>query len=455
MSNTYPVDLQVIGVNHDTAPIEVREQFALSGEHLVRAYKVLGERCSSGECVILSTCNRFELYLLRQPGHPQEHERPEALLDLVSGDETYAARMQEYTYLYKGHAAVKHLFRVTSGIDSLVPGEVQILGQVQRAWQAAHTEGAVGPVLSQLVHRAVALGKRVHSETDVSRRPASVSYAAVVLARQVLGAQLKARRVLVIGSGEVGEGVARCLHDNGLHATVVAHRQLDRARNVARRYEAEVASWDDLPSQLASADVVISSTSAPHTVLHREHIQEAISHRPDRTLYLIDLAVPRDIDPSVADLPGVHLHNIDDLQAVVRTTLEERRSALPQIERMVQAEVGEFTRWLTARTAFPTIKTLREQAHSVAERELQWALAKMPDLSPRERQVVEAMAARITGKLLHGPIQWLKTQAESTIEPDYGMSSLDAKQIADLFFSGAGIMSLVEDEHTGQEDPET
>src|SRR5688500_491173 len=207
MRSTYPVDIQVIGVNHDTAPIEVREQLALSGERLSRTYVVLRERYSSGECVILSTCNRFELYLLRQPGHPQEEERPEALLDLLSGDQTYAVHMQEYTYRYRGHAAVKHLFRVTSGIDSLVPGEVQILGQVQRAWQTAHTEGAVGPILSQLVHRAVALGKRVHSETDVSRRPASVSYAAVVLARQVLGTQLQAegslqgRRVLLVGSG--------------------------------------------------------------------------------------------------------------------------------------------------------------------------------------------------------------------------------------------------------------
>ena len=404
--------------------------------------------------MIVSTCNRFELYVLLQEEQRQGHQLlGQAILDLFAED---GARLEDYAYSHHSQAAIRHLFRVASGIDSLVPGEVQILGQVQRAWQAAHKAGAVGPVLSQLFHKAVALGKRVHSETDISRRPASVSYAAVVLAKRILGAQLGARRVLVIGTGEVGAGVARCLQEHGLQATLIAHRQLERAHSVARQYEAEVAGWDELPDHLASADVVISSTAAPHTVLQREHIQEAISNRPDRPLYLIDLAVPRDIDPLAAKLPGVHLHNIDDLQAVVQTTLEERRSALPQIERMVRAEVSEFTHWLNARTTFPTIKTLREQADAVVERELQWAFAKMSDLSPRERQVVEAMAARITGKLLHGPIQWLKSQGltQNTIEPDYGISSMDARQIADLFYSGIGTLDRLEGERTGQEDSE-
>jgi glutamyl-tRNA reductase len=241
----------------------------------------------------------------------------------------------------------------------------------------------------------------------------------------------------VVGTGEVGEGVARCLYDYGLHATVVVHRQIERAQDVARRYTADIATWDELPRQLEAADVVISSTSAPHTILQREHVQEAISRRPERPLYLIDLAVPRDIDPSAADLPGVYLHNIDDLQAVVRTTLEERRSALPQVERMVQAEVREVVRWLNARSTFPAIKTLREQADEVREREVRWALAKMPDLSEREREIVQAMAARIMGKLLHGPIQWIKAQAESDLEPDYGMSTLDPRQFTDLFLAGS------------------
>jgi glutamyl-tRNA reductase len=432
MRSTHPQTLKVFGVSHDTAPVEVREQLSLTGEQIAAAHQALRQQARVLEAVVLSTCNRFETYLLLDEAQPPEGSATD-FLGLFAAEGTALA---PYAYSHVGSAAAGHLFKVAAGIDSLVPGEVQILGQVQRAWQAAHRAGAAGPVLSQLFHKAVALGKRVHSETSISRRPASVSYAAVVLARQVLGEELADRRVLVVGTGEVGEGVARCLYDYGLHATVVVHRQIERAQDVARRYTADIATWDELPRQLEAADVVISSTSAPHTILQREHVQEAISRRPERPLYLIDLAVPRDIDPSAADLPGVYLHNIDDLQAVVRTTLEERRSALPQVERMVQAEVREVTRWLNARSTFPAIKTLREQADEVREREVRWALAKMPDLSEREREIVQAMAARIMGKLLHGPIQWIKAQAESDLEPDYGMSTLDPRQFADLFLSG-------------------
>lgn len=418
--------LSVIGVSHETAPIEVREQLSLAGEKLSAA---LGEaRVQVEECVILSTCNRFELYMLLP-----SHVRPDLLLPGIGA--LGAEQVEPYTYCHQGLAAARHLFRVAAGLDSLVLGEVQILGQVQRAWQAAHTSDAVGPVLSQLFHRAIALGKRVHSETTISRRPASISYAAVVLARHIFGQDMGARHVLVIGTGEVGEGVARCLHEHGLHATVVAHRHIDRARNMARRYQAEVATWDQLTAKLASADVVISSTAAPHTVLHRQHIEEAMQGRPERAMYLIDLAVPRDIDPAAATLPSVHLSNIDDLQAVVNSTMAERQTALPLVEAMVSGEIGEFDRWLRARSSSPGIRQLQEQADEALRRELQWAFAKLPELSPRERQIVEAMAARIKGKLLHQPIQWLKAQALENADLPYSMEDLDVRQMNDLFFA--------------------
>jgi glutamyl-tRNA reductase len=416
------------GINHDTAPVAVREQFALSGNDLDRALRIA--QSLAVEAIILSTCNRLEIYALL-PG-----ERPDRLLQSVFGDAYPQWRAHSYTH--KGDVAASHLFRVVSGIDSLVLGEVQILGQVQRAWQAAHKAGAAGPVLSQLFHRAVALGKRVHSETPISRLPASVSYAAVVLARQILGPQLEGRHVLVIGTGEVGEGVARCLYDNGMHATVVAHRQLERAQDMARRYHADTSSWDELPRALGSSDIVISSTAAPHYILQHQHIADAMFHRGGRPLYLIDLAVPRDIDPSVMELPGVHLHNVDDLQAVVRTTMEERQSALPEIGAMIDIETARFSDWLKSRSTAPTIKEMHEQAGELTRRELDWALAKMPDLTDRERQVVEAMASRLAGKLLHGPIQWLKAQAEAAHlaheEPDYGMNRLTPSEIAELFY---------------------
>lgn len=337
--------------------------------------------------------------------------------------------------MHNGSAAAKHLFTVASGVDSLVLGEVQILGQVQRAWQAAHQAGVVGPTLSQLFHKAVALGKRVHSETPISRRPASVSYAAVMLAKQIFGRVLHSRRVLVIGTGEVGEGVARCLHEHGVHATVVAHRQLERAHAVARRYEAEVALWEDLPEKLADADIVISSTSAPHTILQHQQIQAAMRLRDNRPLYLVDLAVPRDIDPAASDLPGVHLHNIDDLHDIVRSTLHERAMVLPTIQAMIEVETARYAEWLRARSAAPLVQELRARADSVTQSELQWAMPKLGNLTTRERQVVEAMAARIAGKLLHGPIQWLKDQALMGVEPEYTIEALGSEELADLFYS--------------------
>lgn len=426
--------LSVTGVNHDTEPIQVREQFALLGQQAEVA--LARSRSCAAECVILSTCNRFEVYTLQRD---HQSPNPRALLTGIFG--AISPHIDSYLYSYRDAAASEHIFRVASGLESQILGEVQILGQVQRSWQAAHKAGAVGPVLSQLFHRAVALGKRVHTETPISRQPASISYAAVVLAKQILGTSeagtLAARQVLVIGTGEVGEGVARCLHDHGLSATVVAHRRLERAHNVARRYHAEVARWEDLPEKLAAADIVISSTSAPHTILQHQHIADAMRNRGGRPLYLIDLAVPRDIDPAASDIPGVRLHNIDNLQEVVTTTLQERSAALPAVQAMIDMETARFAEWLLARSTAPTIRELQAQADEVTRAELQWALSKLPALTSREQQVVEAMASRITGKLLHGPIQWLKARALDSVEPEYTLDALDPKEVADLFYSDA------------------
>ena len=414
--------ITVIGISHDTAPVEIREQVHLQDEQLPAVLKRLANDVA--ECVVLSTCNRLEVYALCEPWHVRS-----ALLPGVFGD--LAGRIMPHLYSRTGTEAVKHLFRVAAGLDSLVPGEVQILGQVQRAWQAAHSMGTTGPVLSQLFHKAVAFGKRVHSETDISRRPASVSYAAVTLARQIFGNELAGRRVLVIGTGEVGEGVARCLYEHGLHTTVVAHRQVERAHTVARRYHAGVITWDQLPQHLALADIVISSTAAPHIIIQRRQVAEAMRARPHRPLYLIDLAVPRDIDPASAEVEGVYLHDIDDLQAVVRTTLEERRQALPEIEIMVEQEAARFDDWLRARSVAPTIEALRAQADDVVKRETEWALSRLSHLSERVRQVVQALAARVAGKLLHGPIQWLKGRALDSAQPSYDLTT---EQFVRLFY---------------------
>jgi glutamyl-tRNA reductase len=409
----FNMPLFLTGINHQTAPVEVRERFSLEGEQLEAALLRLQDHVA--EAVVLSTCNRLEVYtftLVAEPG----------LRTIIFSSlfPELAREIEVCSYTHSGAEAARHLFNVASSLVSLVLGEVQVLGQTHRAWQAAHRVGMAGPVLSHLFHRAVTLGKRVHSETAVSRQPASVSYAAVALAREIFGTALGDRKVLVIGTGEVGEGVARCLHDHGVRATVVAHRQVERAESLARRYQATVATWDELPACLEATDIVITSTAAPHTILQKQQVAEAIRERGGRPLYLIDLAVPRDVDPAVGSLPGVRLHNIDDLQAVVRTTLEERRAVLPAIEAMVAAETSSFEDWVRARPAVPAIKHLRSRALELARQEAEWALAKMPGLSPDERRIVRAMADRLAGKLMHEPISSLKARALEDTDSDYG-----------------------------------
>jgi glutamyl-tRNA reductase len=416
----------LVGINHSTAPVALREQLALSGDRLAEALAALRTRVP--ECAIISTCNRLEIYCLLPPG-----EDPSTLVPLVYGE---GEHLLPHTYAYSGREAARHLFRVASGLDSLVLGEVQILGQVQRAWQEAHKAGAAGPVISGLFHRAVALGKRVHSETTLSRQPASVSYAAVALARQIFGPSLSERRVLVVGTGEVGEGVARCLSEHGVQPTVVVHRRLEQASEVARRYHADVAPWDELPERLGSADIVISSTAAPHIVLTRTMIEDAIEARVGKPLYLIDLALPRDIDPLAAEVPGVHLSNIDDLHEVVKATMREREGALPQIRVMIDLETARFSEWLQVREAAPAIEALRREAESVTRSELRWAARKLPNLTPQELRVIETMAARMAGKLLHRPTLWLKAQAAGEGEPLYGLESLSTREMTALFYSG-------------------
>lgn len=438
------VSLCVIGIRHANIPLDLREACAFSAQQF---YDMLeATAVPFDECVVLSTCNRLEVYGMRESTAPPELVAERILATF--GDA--AARLEPYLYMHEEERAVGHLLRVACGLDSAILGEVEILGQVHRAWQMAHDAGVVGPVLSQLFHKAVAIGKRARTETSISRHPASISYAAVVLGRQIFGPQLAERKALVIGSGQVGEGVARCLYEHGVRATIVAHRHGDRARDVARRYHADIVQWDELPRCLARSDLVISSTAAPHYILHQRHVEEAMRGREGQPLYLLDLAVPRDIAPDATAVPGVHLHNLDDLHAVVQSSVEERRSSVPEVEVMVDGEVARFAAWLRARNAAPLIGEAQAQAQAIKHRELEWALAKLPDLDERERRVVEALASRLVGKMLHGPIQWLKAQAESGVasEPDYSSKALadrlNAPAMAKLFYRDVGESEAVD-----------
>jgi glutamyl-tRNA reductase len=395
------MDLIVTGLSHQTASLEEREAATLRGEKLPDALARLARL--AGEGAILSTCNRTEIYAYSDgdPAAVAATLRAALLGPAGSGDQWYTR---------SGADAAAHLFRVAAGLDSLVPGEVQPLGQTTAPWPPAQPAGVAGPVCSALFQRALAAGKRVRSTTAISALPASISYAAVSLVRRILG-RLEGRRVLVVGAGVMGEAVARCLMENGAGALLVANRHAARALALAAAHGGSAVAWDDLPVALAAADVVISATDAPGFVLPMDLVRKASHARPETPLHLIDLAVPRDIDPECAGLPGVFLHNIDDLRDVVDAGLAARRAALPAATAIVEEEAAAFRAWLESRRAAPTIEALRRRADAIRQNETEWALSHLNDLSARDRQIVEALAARLVGKLLHEPTVRLRELA--------------------------------------------
>lgn len=407
MNNTpggEPTRICVIGLNHHTAPLEVRERAALSPAGVREALGRLGT--VTREAVLLSTCNRTELYLVTQgsmdPATGFRAAFPAMAFD--TGDQLFT---------YEGEDAVRHLFRVACGVDSLIFGEAEIIGQVRRALELARDSGTVGALASRLFEAALAVGKRVRHETGIGKFPSSASSAAVALAQQVLGRDLSDHTVLVIGAGEVGQGVARALIERGAGKLMVANHRAERALELAGRYSGIAVSWPIPVATLALADIIISSTSAPEPVLWAGDVGEAMTLRNGAPLHLIDLAVPRDIDPEAARLRGVHLHNIDDIEDVVSSSIEKRRQTQPLGEEIIAEETARFGRWRRERASVPAIRELRAQTESIRSAEMRWALGKLSGLSERQRSVVEMMTSRLVNKLLHVPTTRLRKAAAS------------------------------------------
>ena len=385
--------LTLAGVSHHKAPIELRERVALDLE----ACRTLAQRLD-GEAVVLSTCNRTELYLV-QDEHAEELA-VETLAELAGdrGDDLAAA-----LYRLRDEAAALHLFRVAAGLDSLVPGEGEILGQVRIAFEA----GSVGPFLDKLFRQALHAGRRVRLETAISESPASVPSAAAALAQQVFD-DLSGRRVLVLGAGKMSEATARNLGSRGADVAVVANRTLAHGEELARRLGAQALELDAIGSELGHADVVVSATSAADHVLSREVVAGALRARKGRPLLLLDLAVPRDLDPAINELDGCFLYDVDDLEAVVAETLSGRRTEAAQAERMVAEEADRFREWQASLDVVPTIASLRALAEEIRDSELARAGGR---LSESERKHVESITAQILAKLLHLPTIRMKEAA--------------------------------------------
>ncbi|MGZ4398545.1 MAG: glutamyl-tRNA reductase [Gaiellaceae bacterium] len=393
--------LALVGISHHSAPIDLRERVALDPAGAAR----LAERLARGarEVVCLSTCNRTELYLADEEVIEAEADAIEALAELAGAPHRELAPS---LYRRRDQEAALHLFRVAAGLDSLVPGEGEILGQVRQAYEAGAARGFLDKVFREALH----VGKRVRSETAIGESPASVPSAAAALAQQVFG-ELEGRSALVVGAGKMGTLAARSLVARGARVIYVASRGGERAQELAAQLGGRTIAIGELGDSLAEVDIVVSSTSADRFVIGKAEVTAALRRRSGRPLFLIDLAVPRDVEPAVNALEGCYLYNVDDLQAVVSETMSGRHEEAVRAEQLVREEAERFRDWQASLEVVPAIASLRAWAEDVRLSELQRAESKLGRLSAEERKTVESLTAQIVNKLLHRPTVRLKQAA--------------------------------------------
>lgn len=396
-----------VGVNHRTAPVEIRERLSFSEHSLKDSLSRLNSYPAIEGCVIISTCNRTEIYAATRELNDGLH----AIWDFLSEKSGVdISEIKNYTYAHTLYNTIRHLFRVTSGLDSMLLGETQILGQVRTAYQQACDYGATNRVINTLFQQAISVGKRVRTETGIDRNPVSISYAAVELAKQILGS-LNGRTVLVIGAGKMSELTARHLVANGVTGVIVSNRSFDRAVDLARQFNGRAVKFDKMYDYLAEADIVISCTASSHYVVRLNEVKEIINERKGRKIMMIDIAVPRDIDPEIGKLPGVTLLDIDDIQNVVDSSLAERKKAAVAAEGIIEEELEEFMQWLGTQFVVPTISSLKQRGEEIKQKELRRAYNRLGELSDHDRKVIGSMANSIINQLLHVPFTQLKAYA--------------------------------------------
>ena len=403
------MNLLVVGLNHKKAPIDVREQLAFSPSRVTEALEVLHNKYPSCEAVILSTCNRVELYVCSPDGSLDE----EAVLGFLS--EFHGIEMEkfrEYMYCYDSADLVKHLFHVSSSLDSMVVGESQILSQVKEAYIVATSREVVGKTMHRLFQQAIAVGKDIRSNSGISQGRVSISSVAVEFAEKIFQ-DFSDKTVFIIGAGEMAELVLKSLVDQGTRTVMVSNRNYDRAAGLAGEYGGSAVRFDDLTKELSKADIVISSTAAPHYVLHPDHVRAAMTLRKGNPMFFVDIAVPRDINPEVGRLDNVYLYNIDDLQSVVERNVDDREREMEKCTAMVEEEVDSFIAWLEEMKIGPAIANLREHFHTVGKEELNRLRTKLGDVDDDQwREVVYTME-RTLNKLLHEPAKVGKQEAKN------------------------------------------
>ena len=397
-------ELLALGASHKTAPLALRERIALTEGAAEKLVRELTEHDAIGEAVALSTCNRTELYLLVRD--PVEAESA-VLAPLARRAGIRPTELLDGIYSLRNCDAARHLYRVASGLESMIVGEAEVQGQVKRAYEAALAARTTGPMTNKLFRAALATGKRVRTETAISVGRASVASVAVDAARDALG-DLAARHVLILGAGETAELTARALHDQGVTTMFVANRRRDRAIALAQRFGGASGAIDTLPTELVRADIVISSTSSPHTLIGAEELAHVVGERHGRPLLLIDLAVPRDIEHECAELPGVTLLDIDGLQAQVASHISVRKVEARRAEGIVEEEIQTFAGWLGSLEVLPTVTALRARGDQIVAQVLAENESRWESLGERDRRRVEALARAVANRLLHEPTRHVK-----------------------------------------------
>ena len=395
--------ITICGLNHKTAPIEIREKVSLENT-LDEAVKELLEKSAINELVVISTCNRTEVYSVLMD---LEKGKDQIIDFLCEKSGIKRKELEPLIYFYEDKKAIRHLFEVSASLDSMVVGEAQILGQLKESYALARELQGTTTVFNRLFHRAFGVGKRVRSETPIGESAVSISYAAVELAKKVFQ-DLDGRTVMIVGAGKMSELTAKHLKDQGVKQVLVSNRTHKKAEEMAKMFNGKAVRFDDLVKEMARADIVISSTAAPHPVIQKEDMAKVMKARRNKPIFIIDIAVPRDVDPEVNKLYNAYLYDIDDLQTVVENNLEERQKAARAAEEIIAEEIKQFVAWLSSLEVTPTIGELKAASEKIRKEELEKFLGRLQDISPKDQENIKALTNVLMNRLLHEPIVRMK-----------------------------------------------
>ena len=398
------MNLVLVGVNHKTAPVELREKLCSLMPEAAVTYPRLHSLPEILEVLCFNTCNRVEVLCVTEDAEAAVQRLRSFFAE---NPEIPANELESSLYVHLNSEAVRHVFRVAASLDAMMVGEPQILGQVKEAYRQATQAQATGAVLNRLLHKTFSVAKKVRTETGIGDHAVSVSYAAVNLGKKIFG-DLTGKTVLLVGAGEMAELALEHLKRQGAARFIVANRTLERGVRLAQRFSGKAVSLEELEEQLLAADILISSTGSDTYVLTQGQVKAAMRRRKQRPLFLIDIAVPRDLDPAINDLDNVYLYNIDDLKEVVEHNVERRKEEAVKAERLVAEETLKFMDWVAALEVYPTIIALREKALNICQGEMKKTLAQLGPLTPEQTQALEVLTQAITGKILHDPIMYLK-----------------------------------------------